>query len=287
MEIKINLAGMILRITGADEEMFTDPGILAPYVVESETVDREVDCVIAKRLPEPEGTCIFHNPSRWVYRQADKVVSYMGAVEQSPKQAHIRAEHGPGGTKLQVLPTSRSGRISPRTVINGLEAEHWIAQNRGILLHCSYISHGGGAILFTAPSGVGKSTQAELWRVLRGAEIINGDRAVVRPGENGLEAWGVPFSGSSGISRFCRLPLRAVVCLSQAPETSIRPLSGIRAFRPVWEGCSVHTWNREDVELGSETVQRIAETVPVYHLACTPDESAVRALEQALYEIQR
>lgn len=287
MEIKINLAGLILRIAGADEEMFADPGILAPYVCESETTDREVACSIVQRLPEPKGTCIFHNPSRWVYQAGDAVVSYMGAVENSPEYAHIRAEHRENGTKIQVLSTSVKGCISPKTVINGLEAEHWIAQNRGILLHCSYISYEGGAILFTAPSGVGKSTQAELWRIHRGAEVINGDRAVVRRGESSLEAWGVPFSGSSGISKACCLPLRAVVCLSQAPETTIRPLTGIRAFRPIWEGCSLHTWNRGDVDSCSETVQKIAETVPVFHLACTPDVSAVLALEQALDQIQR
>lgn len=287
MEIKINLAGQILRISGADGEMFLNPGILAPYVCEAEQPDRDIVCRIVDRLPEPAGVCLYHDASRWVYRSGDAVVSYMGAVERSVEDAYIRAEHRERTTDLQVLSASLNGRISAKTVINGLEAEHWIVQNGGFLLHCSYISHEGGAVLFTAPSGVGKSTQAELWRRHRGARVINGDRAVVRLSEQGFEAWGVPFCGSSGISNQSCLPLRAIVCLSQAAETTIRPLKGVRAFRMLWEGCSVHTWDRDDVLRCSETVKHTVEQVPVFHLACTPDESAVVALEQVLSQPQR
>ena len=52
----------------------------------------------------------------------------------------------------------------------------------------------------------------------------------------------------------------------------------------MWEGCSVNTWDREDMELVSEAVTKTVTTVPVYYLPCTPDRSAVIALEQALKE---
>lgn len=282
MEIKINLAGQILRITGPDEEMFREPGVLAPFVTDAEPVCREVTCGILDTLPEPRGLCVYHDTRRWVYRDGDAVVSYLGTVPQSAAQAYIRAERRPGSTDIRVKRDALLTHITAKTVLNALETEHLTVEEDGFLFHCSYVAWQGTAILFTAPSGVGKSTQAELWRSLRGAEIINGDRAVVRLGEKGVEAWGVPFSGSSGISKKCRLPLRAIVCLSQAPETTIRPLSGARAFRQIWEGCSLHTWDKADVARCSETVLRVVQQVPIFHLACTPDESAVRALEEAL-----
>ena len=95
-------------------------------------------------------------------------------------------------------------------------------------------------------------------------------------------AEGIPFSGSSQICENCSLPLKAIVYLSQAPETTICPLTGVRAFARIWEGVSVNIWDKEDVEQVSATVQQVLERVPVYHLACTPDESAVSALEQML-----
>ena len=50
------------------------------------------------------------------------------------------------------------------------------------------------AILFSAPSGTGKSTQADLWqKYVRGVEIINGDRAIIGIEDNGVKAYGLPF----------------------------------------------------------------------------------------------
>ena len=287
MEIKIDLAGTILHVTGPDDTMFREPGVLTPFVTESEQVHREVTCAIVKDFPAPPETCLFHDASRWVYREQDAVISFMGSVGNTPENAYIWASRDGRSTEIRVKREAIPDRISPKTLLYGLEAEYLIVQNRGFLFHCSYIEHEGGAILFTAPSGTGKSTQAELWRQYRNAKIINGDRAAVRLGADGFEAWGVPFSGSSGISHYSCLPVRAIVYLSQAPQTAIRVLTGVQAFRKLWEGCSVHTWDREDVAACSETVMLAAQQVPVFHLACTPDESAVLALEQGLSRIQR
>ena len=38
-----------------------------------------------------------------------------------------------------------------------------LLQRSAVILHASYIDWDGSAILFTGPSGTGKSTQAELW----------------------------------------------------------------------------------------------------------------------------
>ena len=46
-----------------------------------------------------------------------------------------------------------------------------------LLMHGAVIAVGNKAWLFTAPSGTGKSTQAELWERYRNAEQINGDRS--------------------------------------------------------------------------------------------------------------
>ena len=63
---------------------------------------------------------------------------------------------------------------------------------------------------------------------------------------------------------------------------SIMQLKGFDAFRKVWEGISVNIWDSADVSVCSQTVLDALEVVPVYHLACTPDEEAVKALEQVL-----
>lgn len=287
MEFKLDLAGIVLHIRGADEELFQDPGPLTPFLSDRSGWDREVTCGIVDELPETKGNCVYKDPGRQVYHTSNSVITYLGPVEHSVELAHIRAERWENTTDIQVLRSCLKGRIPPKILLQGLETEHLLVQNQGVLFHCSYIELDGGAILFTAPSGVGKSTQAELWRKFRGVKIINGDRAALRIRDDRVEAWGVPFSGSSGISHRSCLPVWAIVCLSQAPENTIRSLTGVRAFRMLWEGCSVHTWDREDLAICSETVSRVLERVPVFHLACTPDERAVLALEEALTQIGR
>ena len=54
--------------------------------------------------------------------------------------------------------------------------------HNSFILHSAYICVNGKAVLFTAPSGGGKSTQAKLWADHRGARTINGDRTLLQGG---------------------------------------------------------------------------------------------------------
>ena len=177
--------------------------------------------------------------------------------------------------------------ISLKTTLECMAAEHLTIENNGFILHSSFIKLKDEAILFTAPSGTGKSTQAELWKTLRGAAIINGDRSVVRWEGDHIWTEGIPFAGSSSYCENESLPLRAIVCLSQAPSTSIRRVKGYEAFLNIWKECSVNAWDTKDVEKLSSIVTHVVTTIPIFHLACTPDESAIIALEKALMESEK
>ena len=135
-------------------------------------------------------------------------------------------------------------------------------------------------MLFTAPSGTGKSTQAELWREHRGAVVVNGDRSVLRIVDSVPCASGLPYSGSSGICLNRTLPLRAIVYIEQAMENSVTRLHGFAAFRKVWEGVCVNTWDTAQVSRASDIVRKIVTSVPVCLQKCTPDLRAVEELER-------
>lgn len=282
MERFFDIAGNVVRVTAPDSDMFLDDGILTPFAIAEAAWDWDVSLRVVDTLTPPRGSCVFSDPGRMVYRDGGQFISYIGSVGITLDGAYIRAERSQGRTDVEIRRSALRGRITPRVLLTALEAEHLIVSTGGFLLHASCICHNGEAILFTAASGTGKSTQASLWQQLRGAEIINGDRCVVKRGENGFEACGIPFSGSSGICKSRRMPLRAIVCLDQAPKTTIARLNALRAFRLIWAGCSYHTWNSDDISRCSDTVMEAVSRIPIFYLACTPDESAVIALEQAL-----
>ncbi|MBR3802105.1 MAG: hypothetical protein IKK37_01510 [Clostridia bacterium] len=148
-------------------------------------------------------------------------------------------------------------------------------------IHSSFISVNGKAVLFSAPCGVGKSTQAALWEKYRGAEIINGDKAGILV-ESGVYACGVPFCGTSGICKNKTFPLGAIVLLSQSPENSIRQLSGAEALQGLMLNIYLDLIAPGEQSAIIELLISLLETVPVYSFACTADESAVQMLENIL-----
>ena len=282
MERHYHFAGVDLSISMPEDRFYEHERRLAPFAVDAVADPHIFRFEIVDELTPPAGDCLTRQPMFRVYGDGQQQVRYIGLENERHKLGHIRACHRGKAHDIQLLAGSYPGRISARTVLNSIEAEHLIARNGGFIFHCSYIDCGGSAILFTAPSETGKSTQAELWKTLRGAQIINGDRAAVRVVDGKAIAEGIPFAGSSNDCLNRSLPIAAVVYLGQAPVTSIRRMRGYEAFVRLWEGCSVNTWDKEDVELVSAAVKHLAETVPVYHLPCTPDESAVIALENEL-----
>ena len=283
-EKNYHFGGMDFSILMPEEKMYIHEADLETFAAESSTDGHRFIFEMVDALQSPTGALHATLANLRVYFDDDCQIRYHGAVKDTWEKAYARGEHRGNLHRIQLKRSRFPKRVEARTVLNCLSAERLLGDAGAVILHSSYIAWKDRGILFTAPSGTGKSTQAALWEQLRGAEVINGDRAVIRFENHQPLAGGLPFAGSSGICKNRELPLAAVVFLSQAETTTIRKLEGFAAFRALWEGCSVNIWDRENVNRISETVERICRTVPIYHLACTPDLSAVIALEQVLKE---
>lgn len=287
MEKHYRFAGVELTVSIPEKWMYQEDRQLAPFRVSDVREAHVFRFEAVDALLPPQGEEQVCLPAFRMYREGERTVRYFGSVQEDWQNGYIRAEHRDKQHFVQVKMHDLAGTIGTKMILTALSAEHLIASVGGFVFHCSYIAWNGKAILFTAPSGAGKSTQAELWRAHRGARIINGDRAAVRLAGETLLAEGIPFAGSSQYCENSSLPVAAIVYLSQAPETTIRRLRGVGAFARIWEGISVNTWDNEDMERVSRMAQRAAGEIPVYHLACTPDETAVLALEQELRKLGR
>lgn len=275
-------AGMELAVELPEGRSLETDGALEPFRAERITNPHRFAFVLREELEPPRGNCIAAEGALLVYADGDKSIRYIGSVQNGWQNAYIRAEHRGKEHFVQLKASQFPAGIGSKTVLNSIAAEHLIAENGGFVFHSSFIEVEGKAILFTAPSGTGKSTQAALWEQYRSTEVINGDRSAVRVTDGGVVACGIPFAGSSNICKNKTLPLAAIVYLKQAPENHIRRLRGVESFCRIWEGCSVNTWDKADVAAVSDTVQQVISTVPVFELACTPDERAIIALEEAL-----
>ena len=280
-----HFAGITMAVTMPRTMFYENEYRLAPFQTEAAEPDWSFIFTRKEVLSQPKGTLAAKCPGLHCYRDHDHSIRYIGVYSDDWTTADIRMEYSGRTGRGEVKNRQSDMRMPVKYVLECMAVEHMIAQNRGFVFHCSYIDHGGKAILFTAPSGTGKSTQADLWHTFRDAEIINGDRAAVRLKNGVLLAEGIPFAGSSEHCKNRSLPIEAIVYLEQATRTTIRKLGGYEAFSKIWEGVSVNTWDKTDMELVSAVVQKTAVEIPIFNLTCTPDESAVIALEEALRKL--
>ena len=155
----------------------------------------------------------------------------------------------------------------------------------GYYLHSSAVIHEGGAILFTAPSGTGKSTQASLWETYAHAEIINGDKVIVSASDGVPVAYGGPIAGTSRIYKDAQAPIRAIVYLHQGAENQLTLLDRRHAFMALYSQAVKSGEDAAFNEALIPLIAKIVERVPVADYSCQPNASAVEYLQSRLNSI--
>lgn len=165
---------------------------------------------------------------------------------------------------------------------NAAKIERLLLPGNRLVLHASFIQWKGAAIAFTANSGVGKSTQADLWERYAGAEIVNGDRMAFGLKDGVMTGFGLPVAGSSGVFTNKAVPLRAVVLLGRASESQISRASTLGAIRDLLQQITVNRWDQRFMSAVFQSVSCLLGQVNVYRLLATPDEGAVKCLKEAL-----
>ncbi len=171
--------------------------------------------------------------------------------------------------------------LRAEVIFSILGIEKLVAENSGCIIHSSFIEVDGGAVLFTGPCSIGKSTQANLWRKFADATVINGDKAIIYEHNGDLYACGLPFSGSSKDCLNKKLPLKAIICLQKAPTNTARRLTS-DAFLNIYKNCYPVPYSRDLTGTLLDFANKVSEQVPVYEFSCRADESAVRYLERIL-----
>ena len=158
------------------------------------------------------------------------------------------------------------------------------ADQQTVLFHAAVVAHAGKGYLFLGPSGTGKSTHARLWlQHIEGTALMNDDNPVVRIADDGTAVvYGSPWSGKTPCYRNVSKPLGGIVVLSQAPYNKICRLSGIAAYVALMESISGKRWETSIADGLHETENKLASTLPVWHLACLPDEAAARLCNETI-----
>ena len=259
----------------------------AKFKISEDEVASDWVCKAKKvdRLPVPAGILVKETKEQRIY--TDGTFVWVELLSRECDEAWFLCKYSLDEAKESNLWILDEKRPYTARIEHLWSAVNFPAQLLGkdiLMLHSAVIEKNGKAILFIAPTCTGKSTQAKLWEKFRGAKQLNGDKAGVRIADGIVKACGLPFCGTSGICEVYDLPVEALVILSQAKENQVARLNGMKALLTVSKNCYGHT----EIPGCSEKIFRLVtealEKVPVYSLACTPDERAVNALEKCLQE---
>ena len=151
------------------------------------------------------------------------------------------------------------------------------ANSQTALFHSSVVSYQDRAYMFLGHSGTGKSTHSSLWlKYIEGTELVNDDNPVVRIIDGVAHVYGSPWSGKTPCYRNVSYPVGSIVKLDQAPHNEIQRLKGIKAYAAVMPSISGKRWDKRLADGLHETVNLLAQIVPIWHLDCLPDEGAAR-----------
>lgn len=257
-----------------------DSPVWAQFEADKGDADISIECRICEPFPEMQGRICGAETDYAVSVDGDTVYRALPMVKSHGALTIYR----PADTSRSVTYFTQKSypiMMDNRYMWSSVSLAQLMLPKSVFFLHSSFISVGGKAILFSAASGVGKSTQAALWQEHCGAEIINGDKSGILV-ENGVFACGVPFCGTSGICKNRSFPLGAIVLLSQSKTNGVRRLTGVEALQGVLQNVHLDLLAPDERRRCVDLIIKLLADVPVYALACTPDKEAVIALEKEL-----
>lgn len=154
----------------------------------------------------------------------------------------------------------------------------------GIVIHSSTIKYKGKGIMFSAPSGTGKSTHVRLWQECFGDDVIviNDDTPAVRFKEDIPYVYGTPWSGTSNIHTNDNAPLVAIVILEQSPINTIKRLTAQESILRLMPRAFLPYFDEEMMNMACIVFEKIISSVPVYLLKCRPDRESVEMVYQCV-----
>lgn len=298
-KIYYEIAGIVLKINLPEGIVIKPMEPYCIYRVEKKTPDIFLNYSFVKQLKLPKRLPIYKKDQEEIYESEEEVIRFVHRCSPILKEIDgtIKLEKETGdfiNYYKKDVPNQYEIFLLEHQILNEkkifytMGLEHLLATQRAVILHSAYIDYKGKAILFSAPSGTGKSTQAELWRMNReGTEVVNGDRSILTCRGGIPEANGLPFCGTSKIYKKKTLPIRAIVVLRQGKQNVIHRLQPLEAVQWLLSECNVMFGIRQDVENTVDLLTELVQSVPVFWFSCLPDVSAVSVLEQALIDYEQ
>ena len=152
-----------------------------------------------------------------------------------------------------------------------------MSQQDRFLMHGAVLSWKGSGLMFTAPSGTGKSTHIALWRKYLGEQvkIINGDKPILWATEKETCVYGTPWAGKERWETNTGVPLKGICFLQRGTQNEIRRLTPSEAM-PLLMRQVYYPSDPQTAGKILELLDKMFGNVSFYAMKCDISEEAVR-----------
>lgn len=153
----------------------------------------------------------------------------------------------------------------------------------GIMLHSSCIVVDDRAYAFSADSGTGKSTHAQLWLKHFGkrAYMLNDDKPAIRIIDGKVYACGTPWSGKYDYSSPEIVELAGICFLERSDNNWIKRAETSKAVFNIFSQ-TVRALNSEKMDSLFDVIDKIFALVPLYEMGCNISDEAVMTAYNAM-----
>lgn len=159
----------------------------------------------------------------------------------------------------------------------------YVAQKHGMVaIHSASILYKDKAWLFSAPSGTGKSTHANLWKEYLQVPTINGDLNLLAMNENIPVIHGIPWCGTSATFDTETHDLGGIILLRQAPYNRITELPADEKQLLVSQRFISPSWTVELFEKSLSLAGTITDKCLVCRFNCTKEISAMETMKNRI-----
>lgn len=168
-------------------------------------------------------------------------------------------------------------------VLSGRDFYKNLLQYNGFMLHASAVVLDGKAYLFSADSGVGKSTHTSLWcECFDNAYIINDDKPAIRLIDGEFVVYGTPWNGKGERNVNARVPLGGICFLKRGSTNSIRTMNTAEVLGNMMKQTVRFGLNEPEISALLSIWNALLNQYRVFELSCLPDREAVEVAYEAL-----
>lgn len=277
------VAGLIIKIESNNSKPLKH---LSNFLLKShQDVHLDISIITKKVIEVPSGDIVFKQDATTVIKKTSDQLGFAICIIDFSGKTLLRMDVEQDWRKVQITccDIDEEGYFHMVHGMIGVAFRYALFNFDGLVIHSSTLKWNGKGLMFSAPSGTGKSTHVKLWqKYLDDVIVINDDSPAIRMIDNKPYVYGTPWCGSKSIHSNDFAPLAAIVLLEQAPNNMILRLNTQKAVLNLLPRVFSPYFDQNMMRKCMNIFERIMVSIPIYLLQCRPDKEAMELVYQCV-----